>query len=523
MLSLPAALVAMAITGGGAGETVLLDFYADWCGPCRSMNPTVEQLAANGYPVRRVNVDQYRDLAQRFGIKSIPCFVMIVNGQEAGRVVGPTSIGRLEQLCSLGRTVSPSPNSMLAMPAPTAPAYRGAMAGNGRPNVPVVPVVYAAPPKQQPATDAAMLAASVRLRVEDPQGHNCGSGTIIDARAGGEALVLTCGHLFRDSNGTGKIEVDVYGPAPAVSVPGRLVAYDLERDIGLIAFRPQGPVMVARVAPPGYAIRVGDAVTSVGCNEGDDPSVQHSRVNSLDRFLDPSEQRGGNAAGRPHAPWNLQVAGQPIRGRSGGGLFSTDGMVIGVCNAAEPVDCEGLFAALGSIHAALDQQGISSLYKQPVAPPAMVPPVDSPQSALVAVDPFSAGQMATPRVRIPRQDPPAGPPAAIAGTTGDAAPRASATESDTMANGEQAVMEKIRRRVGAGAEVVCIIRDHNNPQSTNEVITLDRASPAFVNQLTRAGQPQIAPHETSLEVPKRRTPILEWDAETGWRHQHPLP
>ena len=148
--------------------------------------------------------------------------------------------------------------------------------------------------------------------------------------------------------------------------------------------------MVARVAPPGYAVRAGDAVTSVGCNNGDDPTVQHSRVNSLDRFLDPVEHRGGNPAGRAHAPWNLQVAGEPVVGRSGGGLFSSDGMVIGVCNAKEPEDHEGLFAALGSIHAALDQQGLSSLYKQAVAPPAMVPPVNSASSVLVAVDPFSA-------------------------------------------------------------------------------------------------------------------------------------
>ncbi|MEI8372344.1 MAG: thioredoxin domain-containing protein [Planctomycetota bacterium] len=453
MLSLHAALVAMAITGGGTGETVLLDFYADWCGPCRSMNPTIEQLTAKGYPVRRMNVDQYRDLAKRFGIRSIPCFVMIVNGKEAGRVVGPTSIGRLEQLCSLGRATAPNPNTLLAMPAQTAPTYRGGMAGNGGPSVPVVPVVstavsapvvpvaYTAVPQQLPVADAAMLSASVRLRVEDPKGLSCGSGTIIDARAGGEALVLTCGHMFRDSKGTGKIEVDVYGPSPAVRVPGRLVAYDLERDVGLVAFRPQGPVMVARVAPPGYTIRAGDAATSVGCNNGDNPTVQHSRVNSLDRFLDPLEQRGGNAASRPHAPWNLQVAGQPVVGRSGGGLFSTDGMVIGVCNAAEPVDQEGLFAALGSIHAALDQQGLASLYKQAVAPPAMVPSVESTQSALAAVDPFSAG----------------------------------------------------------------------------------RISLASVNQVSSAGEPRNIPHETSMEVPKRPTTILEWDAEIGWLHQHPLP
>ena len=71
-----------------------------------------------------MNVDQYRDLAQRFGITTIPCFVMIVDGKEAGRVVGPTSIGRLQQLCSLGRAAAPNPNAMLAMPARAAPAAR---------------------------------------------------------------------------------------------------------------------------------------------------------------------------------------------------------------------------------------------------------------------------------------------------------------------------------------------------------------------------------------------------------------
>ncbi len=422
---------------------------------------------------------------------------------------------------------------MLAMPARAAPATSfnpdGAPACGSRvaatapstPSVPVVPVVYAAAPQPQPASDAAMLSAGVRLRVEDPQGHSCGSGTIIDARAGSEALVLTCGHLFRDSKGTGKIDVDVYGPAPSVRLPGRLVAYDLERDIGLVAFRPQGPVMVARVAPPGYAVRAGDAVTSVGCNNGDDPTIQHSRVNSLDRFLDPVEHRGGNPAGRAHAPWNLQVAGEPVVGRSGGGLFSSEGMVIGVCNAKEPEDHEGLFAALGSIHAALDQQGLSSLYKQAVAPPAMVPPVDSASSVLVAVDPFSADRAAATRARTPSQAPPPAPPAALADARSDAAAAASTPDAAAADSGQRAVLEGILRRVRAGSEVVCIIRDRNNPQSKNEIITLDRDSPAAANQSSHAAQPQNIP--TSMEVPKRSTPILEWDAETGWRHQGTLP
>ena len=335
--------------------------------------------------------------------------------------------------------------------------------------------------------------------------------------------MLTCGHLFRDSQRTGKIDVDVYGTSPAVRVPGRLVGYDLERDVGLVAFRPQGPVMVARVAPPGYTVRAGDAVTSVGCNNGDDPTVQHSRVNSLDRFLDPAEQRGGNAAGRPHAPWNLQVAGQPVIGRSGGGLFSSDGMVIGVCNAAEPVDREGLFAALGSIHAALDQQGLSSLYKQAVAPPAMVPPVDRRHR------PLSRSIRSLPAARLPRG---CGSPARtrrphrLRPSPPQRPARLPAHRPTTPPRWPPASRRSWTRSAavsGEGSEVVCIIRDRNNPQAKSEVITLDRASPAFVNQLSSAGQPRNIPHETSLEVPKRPTPILEWDIETGWRHQGPLP
>jgi len=90
-----------------------------------------------------------------------------------------------------------------------------------------------------------------------------------------------------------------------------------------------------------------------------------------------------------------------------------------------------------------------------------------------------------------------------------------------LAPGEQAALEDIRRHVREGAEVVCIVRDRNDPHSPSQVFTLDRASPAFVNQLAHAGQSQNIP--TSLEVPKRSTPILEWDIETGWQHRDPLP
>ena len=179
-------------------------------------------------------------------------------------------------------------------------------------------------------------------------------------------------------------------------------------------------------------------------------------------------------------------------------------MVIGVCNAAEPVDHEGLFAALGSIHAVLDQQGLASLYKQPIAPPAMVPAGRSSG--------IGPGRGRSVLCRSHGRPAGANPQPGHAGRTarghrrrnGWRGARASSNDPAAMADGEQAVMDKIRRRVGEGAEVVCIIRDRNNPQAKSEVITLDRASPAFVNQLSSAGQPQNIPQRLPWKCPSGR-------------------
>ena len=69
---------------------VLIDFYADWCGPCKMMAPVIEELAEElpNAAVGKVNVDENPELARKFKIYSIPTLVIIKNGAEVERAVG---------------------------------------------------------------------------------------------------------------------------------------------------------------------------------------------------------------------------------------------------------------------------------------------------------------------------------------------------------------------------------------------------------------------------------------------------
>lgn len=71
-------------------KTVLLDFYADWCGPCRMVSPLVDEIAEENpqYFVGKINVDNEPELAQRFGVSSIPTLVVMKNGNVVQQSAG---------------------------------------------------------------------------------------------------------------------------------------------------------------------------------------------------------------------------------------------------------------------------------------------------------------------------------------------------------------------------------------------------------------------------------------------------
>ena len=291
-----------------------------------------------------------------------------------------------------------------------------------------------------------MLAATARLRVEDGDGVSWGTGTVIDCRQG-EALILTCGHIFRDSQGKGRIEVDFFGPGGPRGLAGQVISWDLKRDLALVSIFTDVKVEPVRVGGQQRATATGEPVVTMGCNGGQDPTIHYSRVTAVDKYLGPA---------------NVQVAGQPVQGRSGGGLFGIDATLIGVCNAADPTDNEGFFAALPTIHEQLDEAGLAFVYRSAYPSGAVA---DGAAAAL----PIMPEEM--PAVSFDRRDRSGALPTAFTGTSPSEAAEPAAPHASALSPGERALLDHVRQHDGK-AEVICIVRPHGTAQSQSEVFVL---------------------------------------------------
>jgi hypothetical protein len=216
----------------------------------------------------------------------------------------------------------------------------------------------------------------VRIKVQGAHSTGFGSGTIIYSTPE-ESIILTCAHIFKLEGWSkqappgqfprqiiidlfdGQLHQQPSGP-PKVnyveSFPGRAVDYDFVRDVGLIVFRPGRQLPASRVVPSHWQPRsepLPMKMLTVGCSEGNDATAWHTRI------INPRMR--GFLQGQP-AYEAIECEFAPKQGRSGGGLFTTDGYIAGVCNFAEPQGNHGLYATPQSIYALLDRNNLSELY-----------------------------------------------------------------------------------------------------------------------------------------------------------------
>ena len=433
---------------GNTGDAVLVQFSSQSCAPCRAMQPTVSRLVSDGYPVQKLDVDKHPEAARQFKIRGVPTFVLLVGNQEVTRVEGPASYERLAGLFDEARPQTVQVAAPLPTPAPQEQA--------------AVRQTTLAPTDHRGGSPEQMaLAASVRLRVEDAKGFGFGTGTIIDTHDD-EALVVTCGHLFRESQGKGRIGVELFAPGASQPVEGHLIGYDLDRDIALVSIRPGIPVQAVPVAPPGFAVRKADRAFTVGCDKGADATVRQSQITAVNRFL-----------GKP----NFSAAGAPIDGRSGGGLFAADGQLIGVCNAADHASDEGLYAGLASIHWQLDQIGQSEIYQRgarsqlaAAAPPASGGAVSIPELPPAMPGGFASAENPNIPVTPASYTPPA--------TTPPGASPAPIADGDT--------------------ELVVIVRSRRSPGERSEIYLVDQASGDLLSGIVTAARQGAAARAASL-------------------------
>ena len=108
MRALAAVLLLAATTPAFAvdDEVVLLDFTAPYCGPCKAIQPQLNELHRQGYPIRQINISADPRTAAQYKVKFVPTFVLLVNGQERWRDQGTERVGQLKGIMDQARQLS---------------------------------------------------------------------------------------------------------------------------------------------------------------------------------------------------------------------------------------------------------------------------------------------------------------------------------------------------------------------------------------------------------------------------------
>ncbi|MBA3312677.1 MAG: thioredoxin domain-containing protein [Planctomycetota bacterium] len=472
----PALLLVAALQIAPSSE--LLDFSATWCGPCQQVKPTVERLRREGFPIREVDVDRQRDVAQRFGVKAMPTFVLIVEGQEVARVEGYQSEASLRAMLAKIPRPKLEPTTKTVEAEPEKKPFFTPPWGR-KPKPPAEPPQFddraeirpqspdSVTPSRAVAPSAAQdpLQTVVRIRVKDERGTDFGSGTVIGS-LNGKALVLTCWHIFREFGESAVVEVDLFpnGPdGPVATFPGRLIKGDEAADVAVVGVNGCGTLPVSPIAARSHLLNEGDHVFSVGCGEGKVPTKLQHTITRLNPY---------------EGPETTECTGEPVVGRSGGGLFDTKGRVIGVCFAANRAEKKGVYVGLAEIQKLIESAGYAAL-------------IPAAQATQVAVREEKAATLGDGQTNLAQTK-----PLSIGSELSEA------PETDELAAAEPPPAARAATGgldIPAGMEATIILRPRNQLNAPSKVIVINNVSNRFRRYLT--GELDPRPVETGLRVP----------------------
>lgn len=354
-------------------EVQLYFFTNDGCAPCRQVEPAIEALARDGFPVMTIKVSEQPQWARHFRVTATPTVVLVVGekvegyqpgliteselrkwfaavdtrrGGRSGTAAQRTNNGMANQSQELESSVNSSPRAGGTKVSMTSPLERSVGAAVDFKS----PTMHRGVPQPSSRAEALALQATVRLRVEDAEGISFATGTVIHS-SGGESLVMTCGHVFRDAMGKGRITAE-YGFADdnLQIASGELIHYDADaRDIAVVAIRNKTPIEPVRLATRSSQVLPGLDAFSIGCDHGESPTIRHTRIKNRAKY---------------DGSIKYDIFGRPVVGRSGGGLFTESGELIGVCNAAAVEVDEGIYTALDTIYWQLDTTNLAGLFEK---------------------------------------------------------------------------------------------------------------------------------------------------------------
>lgn len=358
---LPASLSGQTLQG--SSDACLYFVTQQNCPPCRQMDPVIEGLVSQGYPVKTVHLENNRAWAQWANVRRTPTVVMLDRNETiVKRFSGVIGSDILQSwFSSIG--VRPTVENQTRLPSNLERHFVEPSNSKER-VIPSVSSQGTSRPKNSFEKLALDSTVKIGLNVASQPYVDFASGTSIYS-SGDVSLILTCGHLFRESNGAGDISVIVNTMDGGVrEFGGTLLEWDAtNRDIALIKVRHPGmKLSVNPIAPRTTNNFERDGLFNVGCDLSNRATLgeTYSGIRETGPTIKPTQIK---KISKYDGIYKFDILGSPVQGRSGGGLFTKTGELIGVCNARICDADEGIYTGLDSVYWVIDKARLGHLFE----------------------------------------------------------------------------------------------------------------------------------------------------------------